>query len=585
VNGSPLDLTGGGIGGSRVLTSSAPGGWFYFPPSIAEDIHGHGTRVASTIAAAKWSIGYDVDDSVAFGASLHNLKISDDNYPQAAASTLVMSARFEEAVANPAIRVANMSYDGDPSPSYFLNKTIDSVSNAGVLVTLSAGNTGPNLTFAHGAYNSLVVGGSYEFSAFPYFTSAVGPLDPTGSAPRRYPDLIAQGEAVSTARLDSEHLFTQASGSSLAAGFVAGAAGLLFQADPGLTPAEAKALLLQHTVAAGGDQNAVGLGYLRVKEAVQAALAGEVRSGMIDGDGSVVFDVDLTAGQTARYTLAWERDASGAFAASAFDLDLTVEGPSLTQVASSATAHDVEEQVEFLAPVTGTYRIKVQEPGGLATGKPVAYALAGPGLGACGGVDVVAIAPIESPAVHAPGTSNPVQLLGCGFDQVTAVQVGGTPVAFAASDAEHMLLDLPNLSAFGPTLLVLQTATGSTSSTLTLGPVEPLVFGPPVWTPAGPGTLTFASQPGDLHILLVSPDLQPSSLPSLVDLDIGNGFLSLDVLAMQVIAGGKAFGTLTWQPPLHGFAMTVHVQSVVIPAAPLAPPFQTSNVYATDLTP
>ncbi|MDF1798656.1 MAG: S8 family serine peptidase [Planctomycetota bacterium] len=585
VGGDPLDLSGGGIGGSRVLTSSAAGSPFYFGPQTPEDIHGHGTRVASTIAAAKWSNGLDVDDSMAFSAKLHNLKISDDSFTHAPASTLVMSNRFEDAVANPAIRVANMSYDGDPVTGYFLNRTIDEASNAGLFVTLSAGNFGSDLTFAHGAYNALVVGGSYEFTPFPYFTSAVGPLDPLGSSPRRYPDMIAQGESVSTARLDAEHLYTLASGTSLSSGFVAGAAALLFQAAPDLTPVEAKALLLQHTWAAGGDPNATGLGYLRVKESAEAALAGEVRGGLIDGDGSVVFDVDLTAGQAVRYTLAWERDPTGLPTTPAMDFDLTVDDPYFTQVASSATDFDVEEQVEFVAAVTGTYRIKIQEPGGIASGNPVAFALAGPGLGACGGVDVSSFSPIESPAVHAPGTSNVVNLTGCGLDQVTAVSVGGTPVAFLASDAEHMQLDLPNLTMFGPTLMTLDHPGGQTSTKIFLGPTDPLLFGPLVWTPAGPGTLTYASQPGDLHLLFVSPDLAPSSLPDLVDLDIGNGFASLHLLDSRVILGGTSFGTWTWTPGFHVFAMTVHVQSVVVPSAPFAPPLATSNVYTTDLTP
>ena len=98
-NGDPLDHSGGGIDGSRVLTSVNYGG--FWTPQPPEDFHGHGTRVASTIAAAKWSNGLDVADSVAHSAHLHNFKISDDSQPGAAASTWDMSEALNAALADP----------------------------------------------------------------------------------------------------------------------------------------------------------------------------------------------------------------------------------------------------------------------------------------------------------------------------------------------------------------------------------------------------------------------------------------------------------------------------------------------------
>ena len=585
VNGDPLDLSGGGIAGSRVLTNFVAG-TFYFPPPGLEDIHGHGTRVASTIAAAKWSSGLDVADSVAFSASLHNYKISDDNFPGAPASTFAMSTAIEEALAHPAIRVANLSYDGDPSPGYFLNISIDAAANAGLFMTLSAGNFGTDLTYAHGAFNSMVVGSSYEFSPFPYFTSAIGPLDPTGTQARRYPDLIANGDQISTAKLDEETKYQLATGTSLAAGFVSGAAGLLFQADPNLTPTAVKALLLQHTWAlAGGDPAAGGLGYLRIKEAAEAALAGDWRTGQIAKDGSVKYLVNLTAGQPARYTLVWERiiGLPGSYESTGdFDFDLGVFDPSGVLVASSATDFDVEEQVTFTPSTSGTYAVVIREPAPLASSVVRTYSLAGPGLG-CGstGLAVHSITPAITPAVVEPGTSNLVHLGGCALDSVTDVRIGGIQVPFAVVGSEELFFEFAMLPQFGPVQVDLTHGGGTSAVTLEVGPAANLLFGPALSLFTGPSTMTFASQPGDVHFLLASVDLVGSSLPGLFSLAIGNDFTTLTQIKTLVIAPGQAFGTLTYFPPFAAFGKTFYLQTVIVdPSAPTAP-FDASTVFTT----
>jgi len=586
VNGDPTNMSGGGINGSRVLTSATAPSSMYFPPAAPEDIHGHGTRVTSAIAAAKWSNGLDVADSVAFSASLHNIKISDDNFPGAPASTIVMKAALEAALSNPAIRVANLSYDGDPQENSFLEIAIDKVVNAGLFVTLSAGNHGSDLSFAHGAFNSMVVGGSYEFSPFPYFTSAIGPLDPFGTSPRRYPDLLANGNGVSTAKLDDENKYTVATGTSIAAGFVSGAAALCFQSDPALTPTEVKALLLEHTWDnAGGDPNAGGLGYLRIKEAVQAALAGDVRGGDLAPDGSIKFFVDLTAGTEARYTLAFERTVIGSFIeemAGDFDFDLEVLDPNGVLVASSATDFDSVEKVIFTPSLTGTYEVLIHEPNPLTAAYATRhFALAGPGLGCgAGGVQVASISPAETPAVIAPGTTNFVFLTGCGMDTVTDVRIGGHQVPFAVTGPEGLFFDLANTPAFGVVTMDLTTPAGTTTAPLDIVAVDPLVFGPAFSPVVASSTITFASKPGDLHILTASPDLIGTPVPGLFNLGIGNGFQSLFQVHLGAVPAGQAFGTWSYIPwGLSG--QTFYVQSIVVDPANPAPPYAVSNIHMT----
>ncbi|MBC8451301.1 MAG: S8 family serine peptidase [Planctomycetes bacterium] len=133
-NGVAGDLSGGGIIGSRIQENILVHPDFYAITSF-EDIHGHGTRVASTIAGAKWSSGLDVGHAPAWDADLYNLKISDDGIAGAPATTLAMSRALTEAILHPDIRIANLSYDGHNDPGYFLNRKIDEASNLGVLVT------------------------------------------------------------------------------------------------------------------------------------------------------------------------------------------------------------------------------------------------------------------------------------------------------------------------------------------------------------------------------------------------------------------------------------------------------------------
>jgi len=582
-NGDPLDLSGGGIAGSRVLTNFLAG-TSYFPKPTTEDIHGHGTRVASTIAAAKWSNGIDVANSVAYSAKLHNYKISDDNYPGAPASTIVMLEAIQEALTHPAIRVANLSYDGDPAPGYFLNLGIDQATNAGLFVTLSAGNFGSDLTFAHGAFNAMVVGGSYEFSPFPYFTSAIGPLDPTGTQPRRYPDLIANGDQISTAKLDAETKYTVATGTSLAAGFVSGAAGLLFQAQPSLTPSAVKALLLEHTWnLAGGDPAAGGLGYLRIKEAVLAALAGDFRTGQIANAGSVKYLVNLTAGQSATYTLVWERvSPSPDETTGQFDFDLEVFDPNGQLVASSATDFDVEEKLTFTPAVTGTFTVVIREPNPLPSTVTRDYTLAGPGLVcSAAGLEVVSISPAVTPAVVEPGALNMVTFGGCELDTVTSVSIGGTQVPFAIHGPDELTFAFPMLPAFGMVPVDLQSGSLTTAVLIEVGAADGLLFGPALSSAFAPSTLTYASQPGDVHFLLTSLDLVESTLPSLFSLAIGNGFTSLVQIKTLVVPAGQAFGTLTYQAPLWGFGKTFYLQTIILDPADLTPPFATSTVFMT----
>ena len=68
----------------------------------------------------------DVDDAPAFAASIRSYKISDDAFGSLA-SILSMDQAFKEILSDVDVVVANMSYDGTPSPAGSPNQTIEGV--------------------------------------------------------------------------------------------------------------------------------------------------------------------------------------------------------------------------------------------------------------------------------------------------------------------------------------------------------------------------------------------------------------------------------------------------------------------------
>lgn len=577
-NGDPNDLSGGGIGGSRILDSwneSLP----FLPVGEPEDIHGHGTRVTSAIAAFKWSNGFDVASSMAHSSLLHNYKISNDEFIGAPASTVTMYYAMKDASQNPNIRVANLSYDGDPGETMPLNIMIDNAANAGLFITLSAGNDGADLTFAHGAYNSLAVGGSYEFAPSPYVTSAVGPLNSGPGITRRYPDLLAVGDQVSTARINNENVHVIATGTSIAAGFVAGAGALLIQAVPELTPPAVKALLLDTTIGASGNKQASGLGYMRVGEAVDMALAGDVAMGTLDGTTDIAFPLDLQAGQQVRYTLCWNR-----VLLNVLDLGLEMRDPNGQVVATADSAFDVEEKLVFTPQTSGLYTLVIRTPQLDIPAEATPYGLAGPGL-KCDplAVCVQSLAPFEVPVVIEDNEINLVTLHGTQLDQVTDVSIAGTSVSFAASDASTLAFTVPLLPIFGNTPVVLSHPGGTTTVAIDAIANGINLQGPDFQSVLAPIKITISSKPGDVHFLVVSKSLTPSVLPGYFDLAIGNNFAQLTQIATVVMPSDAPYKQLQFggsSAPLFGL---FHAQTIVFdPSAPVLP-LATSPVLSTQI--
>ena len=190
------------------------------------DTSGHGSHVAGIIGAvANNGIG---GSGVAPKAKILPIKVL-DQAGQGDARDVAAGVRF---AADNGARVINLSLGGaTESPS--LTQAITYANDKGALVVAAAGN-----------------GGAADKPKWPAsldLTLAVTAVDQANNAPSfnqrgDYIDLSAPGANVaSTAKGD----YITLSGTSMAAGFVAGAAALLFAAEPRVTNAQVRDILLR----------------------------------------------------------------------------------------------------------------------------------------------------------------------------------------------------------------------------------------------------------------------------------------------------------------------------------------------------
>jgi type VII secretion-associated serine protease mycosin len=190
------------------------------------DTSGHGSHVAGIIAAvANNGIG---GSGVAPNAKILPIKVL-DQAGQGDARDVAAGVRF---AADSGAKVINLSLGG-ATESLSLTQAIQYATDKGSLVVAAAGNGGPT--------------DRPKWPASLDLTIAVTAVDSSNNAPSfdqrgDYIDIAAPGaNVVSTAKGDYGIL----SGTSMAAGFVAGAAALLFAAEPRVTNAQVRDILLR----------------------------------------------------------------------------------------------------------------------------------------------------------------------------------------------------------------------------------------------------------------------------------------------------------------------------------------------------
>src|SRR5262249_15426385 len=150
------------------------------------------------------------------------------------------------------IEVVNMSLGDDHSSSGndALSRAVNRAAEAGIVVCVAAGNSGPDLYTTGSpaaAAEAITVGSVADPGKGGFFLDRFSSRGPTADG-RVKPDLCAPGYQILAARAGTVSGYVRYSGTSMATPFVAGLAALMREANPNLTPADVKDILKQTAV-------------------------------------------------------------------------------------------------------------------------------------------------------------------------------------------------------------------------------------------------------------------------------------------------------------------------------------------------
>lgn len=235
----------------------------YYAGNSTDDLNGHGTHVAGIVSSPS-----ERYTGVAPGADLFDVKVLDSEGTGSASDVI---EGLEYAVNNGA-EIATLSLGAQVETcdgSSALSEAVNNAVEKGLVVTVAAGNAGPEdqtITAPGCAERALTVGSSSngEVSEF----SSRGPT----ADGRTKPDLVAPGEQITSLWKNSGNSpqFNTLSGTSMATPHVAGAAAILLAEKPGLTPGEVKNITTYTATDLEYPDNAQGSGRLNVYAAYQA---------------------------------------------------------------------------------------------------------------------------------------------------------------------------------------------------------------------------------------------------------------------------------------------------------------------------
>ncbi|MEA2459828.1 MAG: serine protease AprX [Actinomycetota bacterium] len=263
------------------------------------DTNGHGTHIGGIIAGRDDAIGTitgshkgDADDfmGVAPDARLINLKVGNavggtDVSQVLAAIDWVVQHRNDSGLN---IRVLNLSFGTDSSQDYRIDPLAYAAEVAwrkGIVVVAAAGNSGfGDAKLNDPAYDPYVIAvGAADTKATPYDTSddQVPGWSSRGDGVRN-PDFVAPGKSVVSLRDVNSHIdlthpegrvntrFFRGSGTSQAAAVTSGAAALLLQQRPNLTPDQVKRIFsVTASTIPSADAQAQGAGMIDVRAALK----------------------------------------------------------------------------------------------------------------------------------------------------------------------------------------------------------------------------------------------------------------------------------------------------------------------------
>ena len=222
-------------------------------------VHPHGTQCTGSAAAnGDNSIGVS---GIGWNLSHRMMRVSNQSTGSASLSVLQHAARTSIEAGD---RIASVSYSGADTNSNLTTATY--AKSLGGLVFWAAGNDSRNLTFGNRDNDDLMVVGATSENDTRASFSAYG----------QFVDFMAPGDSVATTSSTSNSSYVYASGTSFACPIAAGLAGLIWSADPNLTPNQVENIMKQGAADLGtsGVDNTYGYGRLDSLGSLQLINAG-----------------------------------------------------------------------------------------------------------------------------------------------------------------------------------------------------------------------------------------------------------------------------------------------------------------------
>jgi serine protease AprX len=288
-----------------------------FGSSVGDDPSGHGTHVAGIIAGNGTDSG-GLYRGVAPQANLISIAISDETGMAYESDVIEGLQWLYENKETYNIRIVNISFNTTAEISYHespMNAAAEILWFNGIVVVASAGNKGvadgPNPANAAPANDPFIitVGASHEQGTADRSDDTIGSFSASARTLDGFdkPDLIAPGKDIySVLSVDSDWdllypertvangEYFRLSGTSMSAPMVSGAAALLLQDEPDLTPDQVKYRLMNSAGEIGSDLR-MSYPYLDVYAAVTGTSTASANTGLLASNMLTTGDEPITS--------------------------------------------------------------------------------------------------------------------------------------------------------------------------------------------------------------------------------------------------------------------------------------------------